>query len=180
MKTTEKNIKFLVYAVIILLIVNLAALGTIIMWKFKANETSKTPATENNASFTGYYLKNLLEIQTEQLDEFRSIQQEFTQQARRVTMQLNKEKAAMFEEMNQANPDTIELNRHAAESGRQHAQLKTLSYEYFLKLNKLCTPEQRVKLKKEFETFFINDSSPANMGNGKGRQFRHGRNRNNK
>ena len=79
----------------------------------------------------------------------------------------------MFAELQKAEPDTVRLNGMSKHIGDLHGRLKYETYNFYLNIKKLCTPEQMKELEKAFQPLFKNEGNVS-----PGNQHRRGWNRN--
>jgi hypothetical protein len=89
---------------------------------------------------------------------FQDANRQFRPQTMALTFEIDSLKGVMFEEMKKQNPDTLKLALLSKEIGEMHGQLKQETYQFYLKLQNICTDQQRSKLEKAFEPLFISEN----------------------
>ena len=158
------KIKWMIWAIVVLFLINAATLGTILYH----NNKQETPV--DSITYAGSYAGNALNgrffLQTlgftnDQMDVFRNANEQFRPQTAALTLSIDSLKAEMFKEMKNANPDTLRLNALSNDIGNLHSELKRETYQFFLKVKTVCTQEQASQLEKVFEPLFVNENLPT-------------------
>lgn len=174
MKTLFAKNKIMAWVIVILVVLNVSTLATILYHGHQQRasniigQASNAPTLETDTEkYTGWYFKNELGFDSNQMAEFRSFNQAFRMQARELTIGLAQKRSEMLEIMNMTNADTIQLNSLSLEIGQMHSTLKVLTYKYYLNLKRTCKPEQQQKLYTIFKTMFQTDARMSFPG-GKG------------
>lgn len=182
MKTQSKH-TFLVWAVVILAVMNISTLATILFHKHYSNETVKNTVQNSQQletdaeKFSGRYFRDKLNFDSEQMGKFRSFNPEFRQQARAITIELTQLRNQMHTEMSASNSDTSRLNALSDSIGLLHASLKKLTYKYYIDMKNICNTDQQKQLEQLFGALFTNDQSMSFPQHGGGPQ--HGKRMNN-
>jgi hypothetical protein len=184
MKTENKH-NLMVWAIILLVIMNLSTLITIVYHQLQSDK-SEVSATadpkrldDNEDKFTGRFYRSKLNFSDEQMEKFRQINPLFRPKVRDITVELAQKRQLMLQEMSNANCDTIRLNALSDSIGFLHSNLKKLTYRYYLEIKGICNSEQQKNLEHLFNDLFNNDVSFSSPGQGgpHGRQYgRQGRN----
>ena len=173
---TENKYKLLIYAVILLAVMNIATFATIgyhvYKTKNKPEVNYKRQIRGNQQKYNGRYFRDRLELTPDQMVSFREINTSFRQHARSITFELIEKRKKMLVEMELEAPDRDELDLYSDSIGLLHADLKKHTYQYYMNIKQICTDLQQKELTNIFQDFFIND---LHMGApGKGQQKRHG------
>ena len=160
-KLVTKN-SMLICIITVLAAMNIATLATI-LYHVKSSKTDKAIANGqgldiDTEKFSGRYFRDSLDLSGEQMDKFREFNHGFRQKAYELTEALSQKRIDMLDELNKNKPDTTKLNSLSVNIGAKHAQLKVLTYQYYLDIKNICTPEQQITLNKLFQTMFQNDS----------------------
>jgi Spy/CpxP family protein refolding chaperone len=183
MKAENKH-RLMVWGLVVLAIMNLSTLGTILYHTWRSekpgiNAASKQPQLEaNTENFSGRFFRDKLNLDREQMDKFREFNRNYRPKAYDLTISLSKLRGNMLDEMEKANPDIAKLNELARKIGDAHTELKIITYEYYLNIKSICTPDQQVILKDLFRSIFQADarlSYPGREGKegmGRGRMNR--------
>ena len=94
--------------------------------------------------------------------------------ARSIIVGLAEKRKLMLSEMSAKNSDTVKLNALSDSIGILHAQLKRITYSYYLDIKSICDEKQQQKLELLFQEMFVSDTPlgfPGKGGmNGNGRQ----------
>jgi Spy/CpxP family protein refolding chaperone len=173
MKAENKH-TILVWTVVVLAIMNISTLATIgyrhyCFRKMCVTDSNTGKQLETDAmKYSGRYFRDRLGIKDEQIDQFRDINRSFRQNARGITIDLAEKRKEMMVEMSKDIPDTIKLNALSEDIGKLHAALKMHTYQYYLNLKKISTPEQKLKLENLFKEMLINDTPMGFPGKGPG------------
>ncbi len=178
MKVENKH-NLMVWAIIVLVIINLSTLITIAYHQRQSNESEASAAAdskqleENADNFNGRFFRNQLNFSDEQMEKFRQINPLFRPKVRDVTVELAQKRQQMLQEMSSANCDTIRLNALSDSIGYLHSNLKKLTYRYYLEIKGICNNEQQKNLEHLFNDLFNNDVSVSSPGQGgpHGRQY---------
>jgi Spy/CpxP family protein refolding chaperone len=174
----NKKYKWMSLAIVFLVIMNIATIITVVFNRNQvgndtlqaAYESGNFPSESASVRNSGRYFRDQLNLTREQMDQFRKFNYEFRQQAHEINLNLNRQRNQMFTEMrsDRSSPDKINLLSDSI--GILHADLKKLTYDYYLNFREICNEEQQEKLDLMFRELFINDL-PLRQ-NGRGNQFR--------
>ena len=170
---TKKQL--LIGALILLFVINIAALGTIIYQNYQDNQQSSPPyppeqrewlkerlqknrrpdkperidrqARENIRGFE-YIVKRRLQLDEDQFEQFRSISFNTRKKQRDIARLLNQKRDSLMQELTKEQPDSIKMHQMASEIGELHTKLKTQTIDHFTQLKALCRPEQIERLNR--------------------------------
>jgi hypothetical protein len=101
----------------------------------------------------------------------------FRENVRNINMDLNLFRQEMLSEMAAEKCDTIRLNTLSDSIGTLHANLKKVTYKYYIDLKKICDQQQQERLKQLFGGMFVTDIQTGQhgkggpYGRGRGRRF---------
>ena len=101
----------------------------------------------------------------------------FRENVRNINMDLNLLRQKMLSEMAAENCDTIRLNTLSDSIGILHANLKKVTYKYYIDIKNICDQQQQEKLEQLFGGMFASDGRMGQYGKGgqqgrrRGRQF---------
>lgn len=158
------KVKWMVWAIVVLFLMNAATLGTILYHNYKqetpADSVTYTASYAGNA-LNGRFFRQTLGFTNDQMDVFRNANEQFRPRTAALTLSIDSLKAEMFKEMKKANPDTLRLNTLSNDIGNLHSELKRETYQFFLRIRIVCTQEQASQLEKVFEPLFVNENLPT-------------------
>jgi Spy/CpxP family protein refolding chaperone len=180
MKAENKH-NLMVWAIVVLAVMNISTLATILYHQYQSKETSinTTQAEqqlETNAErFSGRYFRDKLDLNSDQMDKFREFNPVFRQQARAITLELASLRKQMLAEMTAPNSDTSTLNALSDSIGYLHGNLKKLTYKYYLDMKSICNTAQQKQLEQLFSKMFTNDAPMGFPGKGGRGGGQHGR-----
>jgi Spy/CpxP family protein refolding chaperone len=176
MKAENKH-SLMIWAIVVLAVMNISTLATILYHTYQSKEliANQTQLEVDTEKFSGRYFRDHLNLNSEQMDQFREFNRPFRQEARNITIELAQKRKEMIEEMAVSNSDTIRLNMLSDSIGKLHSSLKKLTYNYYLSLKNICDKEQQVKLEMLFREMFINDVPMGFPGGGMHRGMHQGR-----
>ncbi len=178
--------KLLIWSAVVLLVLNVSILATIGINALHNNDITTQNKREISANsnltsenFSGRYFRDKLELSADQMKLFFKINQRFRSEAFSIQDQLAEVRKSMMEEMSAEKSDTLKLNILSSELGSLHARLKVISFQYYLNIKEICSPEQKVKLKEIFKIFFETETPIGNQGPGRYRKGQGWRNNSN-
>jgi len=180
MKAENKNSK-LVWAIVVLAVMNVSTILTVVYHKVKSNQTevaqsSDTKQLEADAEkFSGRYFRDQLNLSSDQMEKFKVINPTFRPKARNITIELANKRKEMLAEMAALKSDTSRLNALSDSIGRLHSDLKKISYKYYLGIKSICDQEQQRKLEQIFSEMFSTDATMGSSGKGGPKGWQGGR-----
>jgi len=162
------NTRILIYAIIVLAVMNVATFFSIGYHLYKSNRegTNNQELILNTGS--DRYFRDRMRFSPQQSEPFSEYSARFRQKASEVNLALIECRRQMLEEMNSEEPDSLRLAMLSDSIGSLHASLKHFTYNYYLDIKKISTPSQEDELNLIFREFFIND----NYMGGRGQQGR--------
>jgi len=151
---TQTKKHLIIGLIIFLVVVNIAALSTIIY----RNRTMPQPLENDYVQFRqkvdeqGMYrfFRDELQLSRDQYIHFREINEKNRQQSREIARALHNKRLEMVEEISKENPDNEKLDQIAREIGTLHYELKRNTYHHFIDLKELCNKEQQEHLQHLF------------------------------
>ena len=163
--TKKYNKSILIWIIVILAAVNISTIGTIVYRVyFQRNTIQNNNSVQIDIpdSHLGRFLRDELNLNYKQHQQFRDFRQKFHQQANILTNKMQVKRNELMTELGKENSDTIYLQTLAREIGNLHTELKQLTFEYYLEMKNVCTPEQKEKL---FQIFLAmtNQKAEINM-----------------
>lgn len=167
----NKTNKILWFVAALLLILNLATIGTIIYHNklHKDDELTIVLDEKQQNPLTGRFLRRELGFNNEQMDVFRQANRTFHIVANNLLYEMDSLKVEMFEELNKETPDTVKLQALSKHIGMHHVELKDITNQYYLKLKSVCDQEQCEQLQEAFQPLFRDGT--VNIGRGYGRGY---------
>jgi len=178
---TEYKYSLMIWAIVILAVMNISTLVTIMYHKYHSDKTETVSTSDpkqletDSEKFSGRYFRDQLDLSSEQMDKFKEMNPVFRPKARSITIELAEKRKQMLVEMSAANSDTTRLNALSDSIGLLHSDLKKITYRYYLEIKDICNHEQQRKLEQLFGEMFTNDSQLGYPGNGGPRGGRQGR-----
>ena len=178
MKATN-NCKHLIWAVVILAVLNLATIFSLIYHRYQSIEPDITDSAGNvqtsgeSIRYSGRFFRERLNLSRDQMDWFSEYNPVFRRQIQQINAELVEKRYQMLEEMSAVESDTLKLNQLSDSIGILHASLKKVSFDYYLSLKQICDPDQQAKLELLFSEIFAGDEHMRNSGGGGpyGRQY---------
>ncbi len=153
-KTTSR---ILIYAVIFLAVLNVTTFITIGYHIYHPGTMIEQQMTGSsiNRNYNGRYFRDRLQLDKDQMNEFRSINDNFRTKARTINLNLQHCRQEMMNEMQNDNVDTSKLNALSDSIGQLHKSLKIDTYKYYIAIKKICNQKQSNELNSMFDEFFI-------------------------
>lgn len=174
--------RLILLIVIILTIVNLAAVITVVISirNSRAVDFDNPISIEKNGDSVGNargpaFLIEELGFNENQQTVFMESRIKFRENARPLFMEIRQLNAAIMEETLKDKPDTIKLNALSREIGGLQARTKQLTIRHLLEVKSIATPGQQEKLEAFYRELLSRDSGP--MGKGMQHQHRRGQRR---
>ncbi|MDR1950606.1 MAG: hypothetical protein LBP96_00070 [Bacteroidales bacterium] len=148
--------KILLWIIGLLVMLNASTIATILYRNSQTQIHERTVVIETGTiSLSEQYLCEMLGLCANQKCEFCPKHKVFKKEAGKIVADIDKRKAAMFEQMQQAKPNVEELNKLSEEIGELHAELKKNTAKFYLKIVEICcTPTQKEKVNEIFEPLF--------------------------
>jgi hypothetical protein len=171
MKAENRN-RWMVWAIVALAILNITTLITVLYHKNQVVEkgviTTPDSIKSEKASvlYSGRYFRDELNLSNEQMDKFSQFNPEFRQEVRTINLKLADKRNDMLVEMAKKNSDKNKLNLLSDSIGFLHANLKKVTYMYYLNFKSICNQEQQKKLEQLFGEMFNSDLQMIQNGRG--------------
>lgn len=164
-----KKIRILTWTVILLLIINMAAMGTMFYHAFIHNSDS----IGKGRGIGGNFIEKELKMTTLQCNQFRRLRKDFFNRTNSYSGKQHSLREKMVQELSKNNPDSNILNNIADSMGEMQKIMKRETFRHFMKLKMICTPDQKEKLNKLFKE--IPQLTSPGKGGEMQNHYRHGR-----
>lgn len=145
------------WIIALLVVLNLTTVATILIHNHNEKseqEESISIDSEQNIRVNGRYFRHEIGFDSDQMQIFRTANRKFQPTARNLLGKLDSLKYVSFDELNNPKPDTMQLNRIAAEIGHCHTELKRETHRFYLTVLHISTDEQARKIKNTFTPLF--------------------------
>jgi len=169
---TSENKSWMVWAIIILAALNITTIISVVHGR-RSEKKENTILTDNHeteenssVNYNGRYFREKLKLTQDQMDSFTKFNPEFRQQVRKIDIELDRQRHIMLMEMASENCDTIKLNLTSDSIGLSHADLKKVTYRFYLNMKNICTKEQQLKLEEIFNGIFTSGVGTGRYGRG--------------
>lgn len=168
--TISKSI--LIWIIVILIATNLSTIGSFYYHKISEGKEKEVKTTEQTVvpgEQRTRFFRDELNLDSDQIDQFREINRTFNRTARNIETNLTQLREDLIKELGTQNPDSARLNQIALEVGNNHRELKQVTSNFYLDMKKICTAEQQVKLHEIFQSMLNKDNQvnlprPGNQG----------------
>ncbi|HBE42755.1 MAG TPA: hypothetical protein DDW27_16430 [Bacteroidales bacterium] len=179
----ENRTRMMIWAIVVLAVLNITTILTIIYHRHQPRPEITVPVSgtigEENSSvrFSGRWFRDELDLSAEQMNRFREFNPAFRQHVRDINLELNDLRRLMLEEMSSPACDSARLNLLADSIGHLHADLKILTYKYYMDFKVIIREDQKEKLDNMFGEMFATDVQTGRYGpggpygRGRGRRF---------
>lgn len=162
----------MVWIIVILIATNLSTIGSFYyhrVTEIKEMESKQEVQTTIPGEQRTRFFRDELNLNDDQIDQFRSINRTFNRTARGIEMNLAQLREDLINELGTQNPDSARLNQLADEIGDNHKELKKVTTTFYLNMKTICTIEQQAKLNQIFQSMLNKDSQvnlprPGNQG----------------
>lgn len=170
-----KRNTILIWAVIVLALMNLATVGTIIYHVETDEKTNDTiQLMVNDFKLNNNIITQTLGLTASQSSDCKMVLNEFRQSVREIHTGLNMNRAGLFVELQKDKPDTLVCNRFSREIGVLHQDLKMETSRFYLQLKNICPSENEENLHQLLAPLFYSENSFGQAG-GRQHRFRGGR-----
>jgi Spy/CpxP family protein refolding chaperone len=170
----ESKKSMLIWAIAVLAVMNISTILTVVYQKVQSDKSKVGTAADTKQAetesekFSGRYFRDQLNLSSEQMEKFETINPAFRPKARNIALELANKRKEMLAEMAAVQSDTSRLNVLSDSIGELHSDLKKISYRYYLGIKGICDPEQQSKLEQIFSEMFSTDSPLGSSGKGGG------------
>lgn len=160
-----KKYRIVLWAALILMVFNVAAIGTFLVQRAKDNRVEKLmrqhamhmPGMGMGSGMgmgmgmgmrmqNGRIFRDQLGLDQDQFLQFRNFRRDFNQQGLALRDSMRMIRDQWLGELSKENTDDRRLNELAGEIGHLHMRLKLLTAKYYLNMKGVCNPEQQKKL----------------------------------
>jgi len=182
---TENTYKWMVWIIVILALMNIATIVTVIYNRNKANSEVTVESARQSQSpvlpmkYSGRYFRDQLGFNNDQMSRFVEFNPAFRENVKNINIELDLLRDQMLSEMAAEKCDSIKLGLLSDSIGYLHANLKKVTYEYYLDIKNICDKQQQEKLKELFSGMFASDFRKGRYGRGSQQGRQHGRQFNN-
>lgn len=175
MKSESKN-KILIWLIVILLAINISTVASLYFYtkcSEKPLEMTEIVQIDRQAESGARQFREKLNLDADQVIQFRDINREFNRTANRITRQLEFLRIDMVTELGKQDTDRERIGEINKEFGQVHEQLKNLTSDYYLQMKALCNEEQQQKLYDLFRGMVeTEEQMPDRPGGRRGRAWR--------
>lgn len=178
--TLQNRNKILLLIVIVLTIVNVAAVLTVLYNIRVAHNYIRADGvgilSDSIKEQRGPdFLIRELGFDKGQQERFHQSHRNFREVSRPVFVEMRKLNASIIEEVSKEQPDTAALRQMCLRDGELHTLVKLNTVSHLREVSKIATPEQQEKLAFFYRELLSHDDGPR--GKGMQHQYRHGKNR---
>ncbi len=118
----------------------------------------------------GRFMKEEIGFTEAQMDNFKNSRSQLREIVRPIHIELRNLNHELINESISNKPDTAKCDSLIKMIGEKNIELKRAISRHLIQVSSTATPDQKEKLKE----FYLGMFSNAPMGEGQGRQFRHG------
>jgi hypothetical protein len=156
-----RKITILTWAVVLLVVMNVATIATVIYHNYNERRQLEDVAINTGTGsnpLNGKFFRQQLGFDENQMGVFRDANSDFRPAAFKITSAIDSLKGEMFTALQQSAPDSMLLDKLSEEIGRLHSSLKKETCQFYLQLKKVCTAQQLTQLDEAFRPIFINEA----------------------
>jgi Spy/CpxP family protein refolding chaperone len=158
---TKKQI--LIGGLILLIVINLAALGTFIYQNYQQERQLPPPPDKNRVQRDfrehngpdrdrfSYFFRNKLDLNDKQFSKLRELRRKNHNDQIRIRKEIEEKTEEMMKELSSKKPDKKKLENINKEIGKLHMELNKVTIDHFLNLKENLNPDQRKELNKLIE-----------------------------
>jgi hypothetical protein len=169
---TEKKFRWMIWAIAILVVMNLTTLITVIYKRSQLSANRSTSVTDlslperGSMKYSGRYFRDELGLSINQMKKFSGFNPEFRQAVMTINRDMAEKRHEMLLEMAKNNCDTVRLNVLSDSIGYLHSALKKSTYKYYINFKNICNRQQQEKLEQLFGEMFNSDIQMGQNGRG--------------
>ncbi|MGC8823731.1 MAG: Spy/CpxP family protein refolding chaperone [Bacteroidales bacterium] len=171
-KLLVKN-RILLILVIVLVLINVATIVTIVWQTKKLSRFDRPPfmgKLYGHRNFQEYVIKEL-HLDSLQAKAYMAADSLFRANSKAIFMDMQQLRKQMVEEILKANPDTVRLSELSKQLAVEHIRLKDNTFEFLLKLKKICNPDQQAMLNEHIRRMLeFEGIAPFGKGNRRWKQ----------
>ena len=134
--------------IVLLVILNLAAMGTIFFSRIQKPGRLLPPPGEGGPENIHLFLKNELNLTEQQMDRFKVLGDEHRKRTRPVQKEIHRLKMEMMDGIFNPESDEGKTDRIAEEIGRLDARMQKALFSHFRDFADICDKEQREKFRR--------------------------------
>ena len=148
----KKRNRLLFWALIILVVINLSALGTIIYQNYFSRSCPfpqplvGAQTSEPNLEHFHHFMHQRLNLSDQQEETLKKLDTRHFEATRIILDSLQQLRGLMLNELERDRMDTVLLDSYAQKVGLLHCNLKRITTAYFIGIKAMCTPDQNKKL----------------------------------
>lgn len=152
---SANNKRTLIWVIVILVATNLSTVGSFYyhrITEIKAVQSAQDNQTNIPGEQRTRFFRDELDLDADQIDQFREINRTFNRTAKSIEMDLSQLRENMINELGTQNPDSARLAQIAIEIGENHRELKQVTSNFYLNMKKICNEDQQAKLHEIFQS----------------------------
>lgn len=166
----ETKYKALIFAVIVLALLNITTIATIVIGNRNIQRDDSIVIDPQSSPISGRYLRQELSLSSDQMDIIREESRKFRHNANEILDKMNFYKSELYNQIHSDTPDSSRIKAYSDSIGFKHARLKELTAGFYLNIRNRCNPEQREKLTAIFEPLFRDYQQMRGPGGGRGHE----------
>ncbi len=151
----QRHYKILVWLVIIMLILNISALGTILWFRFFTPPPAECTYLPRNRPdhfhLHDEFIRKEMGLDGNQLRQFSSLRDKHLQDIRTLATDIEAARKELFKEVQKENPDQAVLDSFSIRIGNLHTAWSRSSVAFMMEAKGVCNPDQQAKMFKMLE-----------------------------
>lgn len=153
--------RILIWAVIALVIFNLATIATIFFHQREKDFAflRRPGRPEVPAPLGGRIIKERLHLNEEQMAQFKKFNMQFRDSSKNIMIQMHEMRSNMMECITSPNPDTVEFNRLNLKLGQMHVTMKKNLVDFYFNLRSICDKQQQEILSVSMREMLENEGT---------------------
>ncbi len=155
MKTFFNQNRILIWSLVFLFALNIAAIGTIFYHNIQMKKElgylpQEVYIPRMPVPADGRFMRETLNLDEEQFRQFNLLRHSFHREAMKIRSSLFSLRTDLLRELSKPEPSMSRIRQLTDEIGKDHASLKLLTSKYYLDIKKLCNAGQKEKLNAFF------------------------------
>lgn len=161
---TNKNKRFYLWSIGLLVVLNISTIFIVWVYISGLSEHPKHRRSHNDRIVE--FVKKELSLSASQTRLYKKMRASHFQKVDSVLANIQQTKSVLMNNIFQEDSDSTQIDSLSESIGMNRARIEELTVYHFRKLEQICTPGQKKKLRNLLEKFFLHKESGASRHTG--------------